>query len=711
MPQAGYTQENRNIWIQAPVLSPPLLVRSLRGRESISSLFSFELELLSEDPAIVGADRMGQPMCVGLERLDAEPRYFHGIVSRFRAGESTVEDLRAYRAEIVPKLWLLQMTADCRIFQNKSVPEIVEMVLNENGVSDFRFDLRGTYAAREYCVQYRETDLAFVSRLLEDEGIYYFFEHSSDRHVLVLADHKGYVNCLDAQVDYRVGSHTIDYVNSFQREFHFRPGKWSYTDYDFEKPSTYLGVTTNTVLPPSSFKNFEIYDYPGNYTVPGTGNSLVKRRLEAEEAGYEVVVGTSGCAGFFAGGKFELADRTERESGTYVITSIDHHTAEGEISLSIAPPGGNLAVGYSNEFRCIPADVLYRPPRLTPKTRVEGPQTAVVVGTAGEEIYTDKYGRIKVQFHWDREGKFDDKSSCWIRVAQNWAGQNWGVAFHPRIGQEVIVDFLEGDPDRPIITGRVYNAEQMPPYDLPDKQSVSTIKSRSTKQGEAENFNELRFDDTKGKEEIYFHAEKDFNRVVENNDSLKVGYDKKDKGNQIIEIFNNQTLSVGCKDASEGSQSITIFNNQSLTVGCKDAKDGSQIVHVYKDRSTKIETGNDKLHINKGHRDVILDKGNATTLLKEGNYALVVKQGTYALTVNAGTISVKAEADAISVESPKKIELKVGGSTITLEPSGITIKSPKVTMQGDGQVEVKAPMTQVSGDATLVLMGGVVNIN
>jgi type VI secretion system secreted protein VgrG len=326
-----------------------------------------------------------------------------------------------------------------------------------------------------------------------------------------------------------------------------------------------------------------------------------------------------------------------------------------------------------------------------------GPQTAIVVGKKDEEIWTDKFGRVKVRFHWDRLSKSDEKSSCWIRVAQAWAGNAWGAIHIPRIGQEVVVSFLEGDPDQPIITGSVYNADQNPPYTLPDAQTQSGIKSQSTKGANSKNFNELRFEDKKDAELIYLHAERDFERIVENNDTLKVGFDKKTDGDQIISIHNNQKITIGNKDSKVGSQTITIW----------------------KDRLETLETGDYKLVIQKGMRSVEISKGNDQLTLGEGNRTVEIKKGNRQteikgddkLTLASGAQSIKISSGGQTVEAATFILLKVGGSSIKIEPACITIKSVAIKVQGDAKVDISAPLTSCKGDGMLTLKGGMTMIN
>jgi type VI secretion system secreted protein VgrG len=387
-----------------------------------------------------------------------------------------------------------------------------------------------------------------------------------------------------------------------------------------------------------------------------------------------------------------------------VITSIQHSTTESSYGSSAA------GSSYSNVFTCIPASVPFRPPRTTPKPMVQGLQTAVVTGPGGEEIYVDKYGRVKVQFFWDRKGKKDDKSSCWIRVVEQWAGKNWGFVCNPRIGQEVIVDFLEGDPDRPLITGRVYNASQMPPYNLPDNLTQSGIKSRSSKGGSPTNFNEIRFEDKKGSEEVYVHAEKDFNRVVENNDTLKVGFDKKDKGDQTVQVFNNQGLAVGASGCDDGSQTIKIWNNQALTVGNDQAKDGSQTITIYKDRTETVKTGNESVTIEQGNRTVTVQQGNDTHEISQGNRAVTIDMGNDTLTIKMGNQTTKLNLGASSTEAMQSIELKVGQNSIKIDQMGITLSGMMVKVQGQIQTQVQGTMVQVSGDAMTQISGGITMI-
>jgi type VI secretion system secreted protein VgrG len=695
MPET-YTQERRPLEVFTPLGKDVLLLRAFTGQEAMSRLFTYQLEMLSSNHAITAKDIVGKSVGWGVKRETKPLRYFNGFVNRFTAGGLSLKGLRTYRAEVVPWLWFLTRTTDCRIFQNKTAPEIIEQIFSDLGQTDYDSQVKGTYVKRDYCVQYRETDFDFVSRLMEEEGIFYFFRHDKNKHTLVLADKKFVHKDLpEKDVEFATGSLEADHVSRWEHHYAFRSGKWSQTDYNFETPSTSLMASVSTSISLTGNSKLDLYDYPGGHAKKADGDALARVRIEEEEVHHDVVEGASTCATFATGGKFTLKKHHScpSEAGkSFVLTAVMHSARDSSYS-----PGADAAEEYGNTFTCIPADVPFRPARVTPRPVVKGPQTAVVVGPKGEEIYTDKYGRVKVQFFWDREGKKDENSSCWIRVAESWAGKNWGVVFNPRIGQEVVVDFLEGDPDRPLITGGVYNAEQMPPYELPKQQTQSVVKTRSSKGGSTETFNELRFEDKKDNEEIYFHAEKDFNRVVENNDTLKVGHEKKDKGDQTIDIFNNRSLKVGCKDGKDGSETTEIFNNQSLKVGCAQAKEGSQTVEIFNSQSLKVgcaqaKEGSQTVEIWKD-RTVTLDTGNDTERIKQGNREVTIDIGDDTLTIKVGDQTTKVNLGKSTTQAMESIELKVGSSSIKIDSMGVTIKGMNVKIDADMIASMKGGMS------------------
>jgi type VI secretion system secreted protein VgrG len=651
---ATFTQANRQLAVTTPLGKDVPLLTAFAGQEWMSRLFHFQLDLLSEKDAVAPKDIVGKSVTWVYQPIGAMPRYFSGVVSRFSAGIPS-GGFRHYRAEVVPWLWFLTRTTDCRIFQNKTAPAIIEQVFKDLAFSAYELNLKAAYCKRDYCVQYRETDFDFVSRLMEQEGIFYWFRHENGQHTLVLADQKSaYKDCPEKEVAFSVGSLTPNHITSWDHQYEFRPGKYAQTDYNFEAPATSLMTNATSLVKLPGNDKLEVYDYPGLYVKKADGDAATKVRMEAEEAAYDVVSGASTCRTFTPGGKFTLKKHAcPSEAGKgYVLTAVQHSARDS--SYTNGKASSQL---YSNTFTCIPDAVTFRPARTTPRPVVQGPQTAVVVGPKGEEVYTDKYGRVKVQFHWDREGKQDENSSCWIRVAENWAGKNWGVVFHPRIGQEVIVEFLEGDPDRPIITGRVYNAQQMPPYPLPANQTQSAIKTRSSKGGGADDFNELRFEDAKDKEDIYFHAQKDFHRVVEHDDDLKVGHD------QTLEIKNNRTELV-----KEGDEKVTL-------------EKGQRTHEIKKDDTLRVEGG----------RTITVQKDHATTVT-QGNYDLNVKLGR------------------VTIQAMDQIQLKVGANSIVINQQGITLQGLTVKVEGQVMTEVTGAMAKVEAQGILELKGALTQI-
>jgi type VI secretion system secreted protein VgrG len=695
-----YTQENRLIAIDTPLGKDVLLLAGFRGTEALSRLFSFELNILSENHNISFGDIIGKNVTISVVLADEDKRYFNGLISRFSQGRGGGEaggDLRFshYRAAMVPWPWLLTRTADSRIFQKLSVPDIVEKIFKEKGFSDFKVKLHDSYEKRDYCVQYRETDFNFVSRLLEEEGIHYFFEHEDGKHTLVLADAPQENSPCPKQKTARCqisagGWLEEDVITGLEKMQEIRLGKYSLSDFNFEIPNTGLEVNV-----PSKQKlgpgEREVYDYPGLYAKKAEGDRLAKIRMEEEEAQITKIAASSNCRAFTSGYRFTLSDfyRSDMNNKDYVLTSLEHEANqdwEKEAELS-----------YANHFTCIPFDVPYRPPRLTPRPVVEGTQTAIVAGPSGEEIYTDEHGRVKVQFHWDREGKKNENSSCWIRVSQVSAGAGWGATDIPRIGHEVIVDFLEGDPDRPIITGRVYHGTNRPPTNLPNAGMVSGMKSNSTPGGGG--FNEMTMDDTKGKEKITIHAQKDMNATVENDRTTTI-------------VGGSDTLAV-----QAGTRSVTVKGNTSLTVQAGDRtvnvtgdykldttneikmQAPAKITLTCGGSSITIEPGKitisagdgssltldaNALMKSSGGSQVFLD-GNALTkssagshVLLDGNALMVSTGGDQVLLDGKAKMSSPGEA---VVEAPKST-LSGGGSTVKVDASGVAVTGPKISLNG-----------------------------
>ncbi|MGP0065851.1 MAG: type VI secretion system Vgr family protein [Isosphaeraceae bacterium] len=743
-----YSQANRPLSVSTPLGTDVLLLQGFSGEEVMSRLFRFELEMLAESSATIAFDAiLGQSVTVTLVMPDGTPRYINGIVSRFSQGQRISSSqgsatFTTYRAEVVPQLWMLTRSYQSRIFQQLAVPDILKKVLTGLSVT---YQLQGTYLSRDYCVQYRETDFAFASRLMEEEGIFYFFTHSNGSHQMIVADTPqsnpdvpGPTTLIYETIE--GGTRTEDRVHRWEKSQTLRSGKYRLWDYCFELPGknleavkpTLASVQVGTVthkLQVGGNDQLEIYDYPGLYAqrfdgvTPSGGDRssdvqnifqdntrTVGIRMQEETAASMLLEGDSTCRQLAAGCKFTL-DRHFNGNGSYVLTRVEHLAGAGNSYTNMGV--SDSAPSYRNTFHCIPAALPFRPARTIPRPRIDGTQTAVVVGNSGDEIFTDKYGRIKVQFPWDRQGQNNADSSCWIRVATPWAGTQWGIIHIPRVGQEVVVAFEEGDPDRPIVVGSVYNAQEMPPYALPDNMTQSGYIDRSSKSGDATTFNQLQFEDKKGSELIYFHAEKDFSRYVENNDTLQVGSDKKDKGDQTIQIFNNQSLSVGTgkTNADDGSQTITVYNNQTLTVGDSSAKSGSQTITVYKDRTETVKTGNETVTIEQGNRSITVQKGNDSHEISQGNRSVTIDMGNDTLTITQGNQTVKLNAGASSTQAMQSITLTVGSNSIKIDQTGITLQGTMIKIQGQAQVQAQAPMVQMSADGMMQIKGGVTMIN
>jgi type VI secretion system secreted protein VgrG len=668
----NYVQGGRLLELATPLGPDILLARSFSCTERISSLYTIEVGACVEiaDAGSVKADALiGQRAYVRVQAKDEKHRFFHGIVRRLAfAGRD--EYFHYYQLELVPFVWRCSQVANCRIFQNKSIPEIIEAVLGEYGAK-FENKTSGRHKPWDYCVQYRESDFNFLSRLMEQEGIFYFFKQGEEFETMIFGNQNS-VNesCpLGSDLQYRwrlnVEDRREQVVSAWEAAQELRPGLFSMRDHNFQKPESLFHVSEPSAPSIGGNDKLEIYDYPGEYAqlyvepdarlgeIQPEGEAAVKRRMQAEETETKVYNGESGSRSLTAGYRFKLADHFKGEyNDEYTLISVHHHGVQspGYRSDEEAP------VPYRNSFRCIPWKTPYVPARTTPKPVVQGPQTAVVVGPSGEEIYVDKYGRVKVQFFWDRVGTFNEKSSCWVRVAQLWAGKQWGAIFNPRIGQEVIVDFLEGDPDQPIITGRVYNASDMPPYTLPGNSTMSTIKSLSSKGGGG--FNEFRFEDKKGDEHIYFHAERNFHTRI-----------KKDRFTLVTEK-NHQIVKGDHLEAIKGDASIHTTGDENHKVDGNYLSKAGMDMHNKAGMNMGIEGGMN-VHI-KGGMSVVVEAGVGLTLKVGGNFitlnpAGVQIQGTMVL-INSGGAALSGQGikDADPKDPEEPIQTDPGQKSGTL---------------------------------------------
>lgn len=657
-----FDQSKRLLQVTMPFPEPELFLRSFRGREECSRLFRFQLELVDPDfenggdisKVLDPGTILGQLVEFSVRIDDSRSRLFNGFVWRFSGGSTATREA-TYSAELVPWAWALTLNAQSRIFQELSAKQIIEKVINDGPYTtkDFRWDTTQSFATRDYCVQYRETDFDFVQRLLEEEGCGYHWEFAAGKHTMVFSQENPSGSVEEYAFDDAGGA--LDLITSLEQSFQLHTGKWA--------SKAWLPLSNSKVESKDKSlteflgkfaKDTEVYDHDFARVAEKSSQADLKNanvaRLQQAESRSTTYRGTSTVPSFGIANHFQVSGVPHFENKSYQALWVDHH---GEDSSFFAGSGSQA---YENAFECIEAGLTRPPARITRKARIDGIQTAIVVGPKGDEIFTDEYGRVKVAFHWDRESKSDEKSSCWIRVAQGWAGNKFGIYFHPRVGQEVIVSFLDGDPDRPLITGRVYNEANRYPYALPAEKEKGGLKTQSTTKGGAANFNELRFTDTKDKEEIYLHAERDWNTVVENSATLKIGFDDQDPGDQTIDVYNDRTITV-----DKGNQTVT------------------------------ISTGN---------WDNKVDKGDFTLKVAKGKIVIEAKTS---IELKCGKSSIKLE--------PTKITMKVLQTKMVFEPTKAALKSVMVDVAGTASTKIKAPMTDIKGDAMLKMKGGVVMIN
>jgi type VI secretion system secreted protein VgrG len=740
----SFTQADRIIKVKTGLDDDVVLLERFSGTERISGLFRFTLDLLAADNTkVVFENVLGKSATVTLFLADGTKRYFNGIISRFSQANPVtsahgVQTFYRYQAELVPKVWLLSRKVRSRVFQHQSVPQILTTVLSGY---DNTPTFSGTYQPRDYCVQYNESDLDFALRLMEDEGMFFYFTHTDSSHTMQLYDAStslGTITGSDPSVRYRQEYRDLsedEVVFHWEKSQEVRSGKYTLRDRNFELTSNLeasgtmaqtlaVGAVTHQ-LQIEGNSDLEIYQFPGGYATrfdnkdrTGGGASadgvfndstrVAGLRMQEETIPAVLATGMSSSRRFAAAATFSLTDHFDG-NGSYLLTRVDHVASVSESYLG----GTTAGFEYANSFECVPATLAYRPPRVTPRPRIDGPQTAVVVGQQGDEIFTDAYSRVKVQFYWDRDSQSDPDSSCWVRVGSIWAGQNWGAIHIPRVGQEVIVAFLDGNPDRPIIVGSVYNDQNQPPYTLPDNKTQSGIKSRSSLNGTADNYNELRFEDLKGSELITFHAEKDFERVVENNDTLTVGVDGSESlkdGSQTNTIYKNRTTTIKTGDETftveQGKRTETIEGDDSLTV-----KTGNRSVTVNTGNDThEVKTGNRTVTIDTGDQTHTIKMGNRSVTLNMGNDSLTLDMGNQSITLSLGNHSLTCDLGSSTTEALQGVTLKSGPASIQVTPMGVTIKGMLISIEAEMMCTVKGVMTQVNGDAILMAKGGITMI-
>ncbi|MFK3704711.1 type VI secretion system Vgr family protein [Klebsiella sp. NPDC088457] len=648
------------ITVQLPVEG--LLFWKLSGREAMSGSFALTLTLLGTDARIDRSTLLGQAVTVTIPTQNLlTSRYINGKVTRVAVSATELSGTRyaVYQLTVEPDLWPMKRDRNLRIFQGQTVPQIVKTLLGEYQVN-IEDRLSGSYRVWDYCVQYQESSFDFISRLMELEGIAYHFRHEADKHTLVLTDaaeqyqpFSGY-EVIPYHQTSSGGSTDEEGIGQWALEDSVTPGIYSLDDYDFRKPNAWLFQAQQNPASPSP-GSIDVYDWPGRFVEHSHGEFYARIRQERWQVEHQQIRATATAMGIAPGATFTLSNAPFFSDNGDYLTTVAEYTFEENRYAS----GDGGATVHRIDFTVIPASVAYRPAQATAWPRTYGPQTAKVVGPQGESIWTDKYGRIKVKFHWDRLAKGDDTSSCWVRVSSAWAGQGFGGVQIPRVGDEVVIDFINGDPDRPIVTGRVYNEASMPPWALPAAATQMGFLSRS-KDGSVDNANALRFEDKAGHEQIWIHAEKNMDTDIEHSETHDVGVDRK----KTVGQDENITIKRNLKSA--------VGNNETHNIGNK------HIINVGKDQT-------------------------ALTLDKEGN----------ALLESVTSIKLKVKDNYILI-TPDAIEIKVGEGNLTAEAVTQAIfKGDELTSLGDGvNTELKANNTvSIVGSNLTDIKGALVKVN
>jgi type VI secretion system secreted protein VgrG len=672
---------NAMVWMSGSYPAKDMLLKRAIVREKLSTLTETTIEFQSKNKAVKLAEIIGRTMSIHIKTASSEERKFSGtVVSVENLGLR--EGYGHYVAEVRPWFWMLTRTQDCRIFQEKTAVEIIEQIFSETGFTDYTNSLSDTPAKRTYCVQYRESDFDFICRLMEEEGIYYYFDNKMAENAvekLILCDGiSGHVpvpeeSTLEFHARDKNDRRRDDHIAEWVSEENLTRGKVTLNDFDFLSPTADLKAPVSIEKGTHKHNDYEVYDPPGHYRKETElGKNQARVRMEAEAVRHQQWRGAGSVRTLGTGYTFKLKEHPEKAANIeYLVTDATHYFqvstdfTEDERRRDLATgsmdfPEEMESDAYACTFGAIPKKEQFRAPLITPWPEIPGLHTATVVGNSGEEITTDEYGRIKVQFHWDREGKKDEKSSCWIRVVTPWSGKGWGAVAIPRMGQEVVIQFEEGDPDRPICTGMLYNKDTMPPYTLPDNKTQSGVMTNSSKEGGG--YNELMFEDKKDAEMMRLQAQKDHEMLIKNKSVVTVGLDEIDAGDHD----------------GDGSLSQVVKQNVTETIQEGD--------HFF-----TIETGSQEIEIK-------TDKTQTIT----ANYDTTVEQGNMTVDVSAGKIEM---------EAAQEILLKVGSSSIKIDNSGVTIKGMMIKIEGTAMAEMKSPMSTVKGETMLILKGGVTMIN
>jgi type VI secretion system secreted protein VgrG len=689
---AKKTHEKSQVWMKGSYKDDDLLLKRAIVREKFSTLTEATVEFKSTNKAVKIEEILGQTITVVIETAGKNERCFSGICVAvenlgFRDG------FGQYIAQVRPWFWLMTQASNCRIFQDMKAVDIIKQIFGDHGFSEFTDKLTEPREVREYCVQYRETDFAFISRLMEEEGIYYYFDNGTSAgplEKLILCDglraHAAMPEGARQEFYARHQGNTrkTDYVAEWSAEETVNSGKVTLTDYDFLTPPKDLEVR-RVIKKGKKYNTLEAYDYPGHYRKEtGLGETQARVRMESKAIQHKRWRGATNLRTLSTGYSFKLADHPDvSETDEFLVTDAVHYIQNSadfedskrrrDLQYQDAEIPESMARDiYACTFGAIPLQEQFRAPLRTPWPEISGLHTAIVVGPKGEEIWTDKYGRIKVQFHWDRDGKMDENASCWVRVVTPWAGKNWGMVAIPRIGQEVVIQFEEGNPDRPICTGMLYNEDNKPAYDFPSAATQSGLRTDSSKGvKDSKAYNEVMFEDKGGKELMRIQAQKNQQVLVKDRAVVTIGLDK-----PVPEM----------SAAEEKSLTQTVKMHVLETI-----KEG--------DHTFKIETGSQKIEIKTDKTQTI--KGKHTKTIT-GNDATTVTSGNMTVDVSSGKITMSAAVEIL---------LKVGGSSVKIDNSGVTIKGPLIKIEAGAMAEMKSPVTTVKGDAVLTLKGGITMIN
>jgi type VI secretion system secreted protein VgrG len=691
----NYHQDTRTARVKVGTFATTeLVLAAIDAYEHMNEMFDIQVEVVSAIGVVDFAPHLGEPVSLSLQDAQGVKKPFHGILVEANLLQESNEGAR-FSLRLAPWTALIDQGRNYRVYQNKTSIEIIQELLTELGCSDVKISTPDGLRRREYTVQYRESDYNFIARLLEDDGIASFYDHTADKHIWnigvarsICRPNKGY-ETIDFFPTGAERMRERDHLSSWSEAVAVAPRIATLKSYDFKKPSAaLLAESSSKSAHPAD--DDERFDHAGTtYLTQVEGQKLADRRMESQRWRQQVFSGAGTAVGLDAGGTFKLKGHPlGRYNNEYLIIACRHRITFETYRTGAGASGAPARITLT----AIRASVPWAPVRARLKPVVQGPHTAVVVGTEDEkDILVDEYGRVRVQFRWDRANPNNEKSSCWIRVSQAWAGDTWGWITVPRVGQEVLVDYIEGDPDQPIITGRVYNGEKMPPYALPANRTRATWKSRSVYMkgdgGGWDNtedqpsgpigYNELRFEDRGGKEEVWLHAQRDMNTRVRRDETWRVGREQK--------------IRVGYDRLTEIKRHDTYLNetgNETHTVRSGD-------------RTTKINK-NDTLTVEKGDLKTVVEMGNIETTANMGNITTTAKLGNITIEANAGSITLKAM---------QKIEFIVGMTKVTVDQTGISGQGMMFKISATAMAEVTAAMTTIQGSAMTTVKGAMVMIN